>query len=298
MEITICETAGLCAGAERAYNGVIDSLSKNKSTAVYKEILHNENLIVDLERKGAKFHDKLDSISKGDFVVLRAHGEEKKVYDYLHENMIEYFDSICINVKNVRELATKKEQEGYNMIVIGKQKDGKYHSEILGLVSFLKSPIMVSNSDQASGVCMRAGQKYFAVCQTTYPAKVFDEIINILRDKANESGAEFEYKNTICSFTAVNNQKSKELAGRSDIAIVVGSKNSSNTIELVNAVKSACYTIFSNDMKEIIGTVKEHIESKILNDKELKICILAGASTLKKDLQNLKNELILALNKH
>ena len=158
MKITICETAGLCAGAMRAYMSVVDSLKTNKNVAVYKEILHNENLISDLKNKGAIFHDNLSEFKKDDFVILRAHGEEKSIYEYLEKNGNRYFDSICHNVKNVRDISIKKEKEGFNIIVVGKCKNGKYHDEVLGLVSFLTNPIVVSSIDEAQRIHFEQGK--------------------------------------------------------------------------------------------------------------------------------------------
>ena len=111
MKVTICKTAGLCAGAWKAYNEVIKSLSKNAKTAIFKEILHNESLIQSLKDNGALFVKDLSEIGNDYNLILRAHGEEKEVYDYLADKNISYIDSICVNVKNVRDVAIQKQNQ-------------------------------------------------------------------------------------------------------------------------------------------------------------------------------------------
>ena len=295
MEITICKTAGLCAGAQRAYDGVIESLNKNPKTAVFKKILHNELLIEDLTNKGAKFCERLEDIGADDFVVLRAHGEEKQVYDYLKSKGINYKDSICVNVKRIHDLAIQKQNEGYNIIVVGTKKNGVLHDEIRGLISFLNSPIVVSNLKDVDDIEFDKDKKYFALCQSTFVSDLFEQIAKKIQDKAQAENILVESQNTICGFTAYNKAESKKLAQESDIAIVVGSKNSSNTVEIYETAKAECFTIFSNDFEEIKKLVLEYTKQHNIAIDNLKICILAGASTLKENLQKLELQLKFSL---
>ena len=291
MEITICKTAGLCAGAKRAYDGVIQSLRENPKTAVYKQILHNEALIADLKNKGAKFCNDLNEIEQGDFVVLRAHGEEKEVYDKLNEMGVPFVDTICVNVKRIHNLAIQKEKEGFCVVVLGNKKNGMIHDEVKGLLSFLNNKILVSDIEEAEQIVLDKDKKYFVLCQTTFDDFKFNKIVEILETKAQEVGVELKHQNTICNFTHYNKAVSLNLAKESDVAIVVGSKNSSNTVELYNTVKDSCYTIFSNDFEEIKKEVISFTKNNNILIDDLKICILAGASTLKENLQKLEIQL-------
>ena len=276
MKITICKTAGLCGGASRAYNSVIKSLEENGKAFVYKELLHNEALINDLKSKGAHFDDNIKNANNEDIVVLRAHGEEKYIYDYLNENNISYIDAICTNVKHVHNVALEKQNEGYRIIVVGKYKNGEYHDEIKSLVSFLKDPILIHSIESAMQVKLNHNEK------------LLNDTVCVLSNKAKELEIEFDYKNTICNFPILNIQESIKLASVSDISIVVGSSNSSNTTELYNAVKNLSFTIFSNDLNYIKNQVENYVLSNNLDRENVNICILAGASTLKENLQNLK----------
>lgn len=293
MQITICKTAGLCAGASKAYNLVIDELEKNKKAVVYKEILHNEVLINDLIGKGATFINGLTQVEKGDKLILRAHGEEKGVYEELGKNNIKYIDAMCVNVKRVHDIAIEKQSLGYKIIVVGKIKNGRYHDEIYSLISFLNNPILITCIEDINKVNLEQYNKYFIVSQTTYPLEKFTEIVNKLVEKGSAIGVQVEYKNTICNFPLVNIKESIKLAKENDVAIIVGSKNSSNTMELYNAVKDIVYTIYSNDFDEIVEELKLYVKSQKIDINTLKVCILAGASTLKNNLSKLKNMLII-----
>jgi len=286
MEVLICKTAGLCAGAQRAYDMVINALENNNRVYVYKEILHNEVLIDDLKNRGAVFINNLNQIIGNSKVILRAHGEECAIYEYLYKNKIDYEDAICVSVKRVHEIAKEKQSLGYKIIVVGKKKNEELHDEVKSLISFLEEPIIISNKGDLKKLKLNQGGKYFIVAQTTYNVNDFNEIVKLI--KINNSDSLIEYSNTICNFPLVNINESVKLAKDCDIIVVLGSKTSSNTNELYNSVKDLGFTIFSNDENEIVLDIRKYILDHKISKENLKICLLAGASTLKQKLQNLK----------
>ena len=289
MEVQICKTAGLCGGANRAYRAVLNSLNQNKSTFVYKELLHNEELIEDLKSRGVLFSENIEDANFDQNIILRAHGEEKWVYEYLNDHSMQYFDAICPNVKYVHELAIKKQEEGYKIIIIGKHKNGEYHDEVKSLITFLNEPIIITDPSSIRYIKFDKNQKYFLVSQTTYNNYKLNIMIDIISRMARDIGFKFDYENTICNFPLLNIENSIELAKSSNIAIVIGSKNSSNTSELYYAVKDYCSAVFSSDENEIVQFIKLHMQLENIHAKDFKICILAGASTLKEKLQNIKD---------
>ena len=295
MKIIVCKTAGLCAGAKRAYDAAKSSAESGKITYIYKEILHNEKLIDDLNHIGAKTIFDLNNLDDDCVVVLRAHGEEKNTYAFLQQTKYNVIDMMCPNVKRVREIALQKANDGYKIIVVGNKKNGKIHDETKSLLSFLDSPILVTSIDDIASTLFEKGVKYFAVCQTTYSASDYNKIIDLINQHAKGVGCEFEYANTICSFPIVNIEESKKLAQKSNIMVVLGSKSSSNTTELYNSIKGICPTVFDDDYNRIFDYIVACIKNNKLNKSNLVIGVVAGASTLKSDLQQLVDYLIKCL---
>jgi len=291
MEIIICKTAGLCAGASKAYNSVIKSIEDGNKTVVYKEILHNKEIIKSLEEKGARFVEELSDVKNYENVILRAHGEEKWVYDNLEKRNISYVDSICSNVLYIRNLVKEKQSQGYSIIFVTKKKDGKLHDEGLGIVSFLNDYLIVSDIDEAKAIVLDVNKKYFIACQTTFPSQQFLDIVEEIKQKAVISNVEIDYKKTTCNFTAVNNEQSKIIASQSDLAIVIGSSYSSNTKGVYNSVKDICPTLYLNDANTIVNEVKGYIKENSIDIQNFKICLLAGASTHQDFIKNIKNKL-------
>lgn len=295
MKIEICKTAGLCGGATRSYNAVIEALKAKKQVKMYHQILHNQKLIDNLTNRGASIIYNINDASKDDHVILKAHGEKREVFKYLNDNKIAYTDTICPNVKRVHEIALKKEAEGYSIILVGKKSKGGYHAEISALISYLKDPIIISELDELSKIEFK-NTKYFMVSQTTFNNEKFQQILLKAREILTKENKEFDYENTICNFPLLNIRESLVLAKKCDISVVLGSKNSSNTTELYNSVKDVCYTIFSDNFTEIKKNILDYSSKNSLDMDKLKLCILAGASTLKTDLIELK-EYLEVLNK-
>ena len=291
MEITICKTAGLCAGATRSYNAAIEALKGKKKVKMYHQILHNQKLIDDLNSKGSSIIFDIKEADVNDHIVLKAHGEEKSVFEYLENKKIEYSNTICTNVKRVHDIALGKEKEGYTIILVGKKtKTGDYHPEIGALKTYLNNPVMISELSDVEEPTF-SDKKYFMVSQTTFNNEKFLQIAQKTKDLLKAKNIEFDSANTICNFPLVNINESLKLASASDVAIVLGSKNSSNTTELFNAVKDVCPTIFNDDFQEIGQEVATKLEKNKVPFEKAKICILAGASTLKSDLEKLKTYL-------
>lgn len=297
MKIEICDTAGLCFGASRAIQIVLKNLKGKKQVCIYKPLLHNENVMTRLKSMGAKVLDDLNQINCSDYVILRAHGEEKFVYDYLSDNNIEFFDCICPNVKRVRDLALRKQNEGFSIIVLGNYKNGKLHDETISLLSYLNNPIVISKTSDLKTLVFDKNKKYYLVSQTTFPKKDFITITNGLQKLFAKQNISFDFCDTICKVPIMNIKKSIELAKRSDIVVVYGSKTSSNTTELYNNIKNFAYTIFSLNTKEILLDIKKFLESSNKSIDDINIALVAGASTFKEDLISVKQVIEKSFNK-
>lgn len=285
-KIYISETCGLCYGSNNAISKTKEALKSNKNVILYKEILHNSNVIRELESKGAKIVNSLENVRNSNYVVIRAHGEKEETFSYLKSKNISYLDCTCPNVKAIHLLVKKKQEEGYKIIIIGK----KTHPEVMATSGWCKNPIIIEEENDFNEFTFQY-PKYYLVCQTTFSknkAELFiNKIINIMRNMKKE----FDYKNTICNAQKNISEASVKLACDMDVMIVIGGKHSSNSIELFNRINNIKITYFIHEPTDVLELVEQR---KIR--KGQKIGITAGASTMKEDIALVKKLLENELN--
>ena len=145
--IEICKISGLCYGAQRALDLTIDQTKKRNNIVLFKQLLHNKYTVDKLLSLGVSQKDKLEDITNKDFVILRAHGEEKSTYNYLESHQIDFLDCTCPNVLNIIKLVHNKNTEGYKIIIIGKygKESGKIHPEVKAVASYCDAPILIED---------------------------------------------------------------------------------------------------------------------------------------------------------
>lgn len=289
---------GCCSGSIKAIDMALklNEEYKDKKVYIYKEILHNKFIVDYLESKNIYCIDDLSIVTKNDILILRAHGEAKTTYEYLKEHNITYYDATCINVVKIHELVTKKHNEGYKIIIIGK----KDHPEVIGTNGQVEnSAILIENIDDYKNLNKK--DKYYIVCQTTINEDELVKLVSYLEDNKYN----FDYDNTICKNQQLIQSSSIELAKIVDMMIVIGGNKSSNTKELYNkCLKIQKNThLFSN-----INDFYEFIKNENITD-DMHIGITGGASTpkeqayefahllefmiyYKKELKSLSNEII------
>ena len=283
--IVIPKICGTCNGAENALNVVYNLYEREKTKnnpkriVIYKEILHNKRVIEDLRKKNIVCVENLDEIKSNDVVVIRAHGEGKKTYDYLKKNNIEFYDATCKNVLRIHDIIKEKYYQKYEIIIIGKVlKDGNLHPEVEGSNGWCQEKAhIIDNIEQVEQLDITE-DNVLIICQTTFGIEEAEKIAQKIKDKFRNKN--IEYINSICNAQKLIQKYSKEVAKKCDYMLVIGGKNSSNTNELFNSCSQICKCIrISNysDLFEWLNTVK-------INDKT-KIGITGGASTPKKEIE-------------
>lgn len=100
-KVLVSEICGLCAGALNAILKTREVATKEKNVTLFKELLHNKNVIKELQSKGVTTKNTLEEITNNDYVIIRAHGEPKQTYDILNTRKINYLDLTCANVKAI-----------------------------------------------------------------------------------------------------------------------------------------------------------------------------------------------------
>lgn len=283
--IVISKICGLCAGCKRAITVAEKELENGKNVTIFKEIVHNKNVNQTLLNKGAKFANSLNELNENETVIIRAHGEPPETYEFLNKNNIEFKDCTCPRVEKIHEVVKEFSSKDFNIIILGKFHKA-LHPEVLGTIGWANGKeILIETEEDLSKLKNINNSKLYLICQTTFNEKKADELILKIENIAKQNNCELVTNKSICDAQKMINKSSAELAKNSNIMIVVGGKNSSNSLELFKHMKTICPSIFIEDINEYSSALKD---ADLTVSKNTKIGITAGASTNKDELEILK----------
>jgi len=287
MEILVGKTAGFCYGVQRAFKGSVKQIKNNiNSNIIYclGELVHNKQVVSELQEKGIHFIESLDEIEeKNSKVIVRAHGVAKEIYKKAKDCEINIIDYTCPKVLKTHLIAEEYEKKGYYIVLCGK----KEHPEIIGTKSYCGEKFsIIENEEQIEDVLKEFRKsninKILILAQTTYSVKKFEMIQNRIKEEVGKD-IEVVVKNTICKATKSRQKEMQKLSKKVDCMIIIGGRNSSNTNKLYEIAKKNCnHTIHIETAKEIRH---ENIES--YNS----IGVMAGASTPKSAICDVLKEI-------
>ena len=238
LKIYLASPRGFCAGVKRAIEIVEKSIDKYGSPVyVRHEIVHNKQVVDELRQKGAIFVDELSDVKDGSRpVIFSAHGVPKSVPEEAKLKNLSYVDATCPLVSKVHRESEQLNKNGYMILLIGH----KNHPEVIGTMGQLpKGSIkLVETKNDAENLVFKDCKKPLAyITQTTLSVDDTSEIINILRKKfPNIKGP---IKEDICYATTNRQSAVKEIASKCDMFFIIGSRNSSNSVRLVEVAKKA-----------------------------------------------------------
>ena len=269
IKILLSAPRGFCAGVERAIEIVEKSIQKYGAPVyVRHEIVHNKYVVDDLKNKGAIFVEELEEIEdRSRPVIFSAHGVPKKIPEDAKNYNMTYIDATCPLVSKVHREAENLHKAGYHLVLIGHQN----HPEVIGTMGQLPngSIDLIQNEDEAKKYKTKNHDKISYVTQTTLSVDDTKEIINILKERF--PNIKEPMKEDICYATTNRQMAVKDIAKKCDLFFVIGSRNSSNSVRLVEvAKKSGC-----------LNSQLIHSQSKIhyeLIEKSNTIGISSGAS--------------------
>ena len=277
MSVNVAKTAGFCFGVKRAVDAVYKAQAAGMKIATLGDVIHNRQVIEDLESKGIFSYDNISDIPEDYTIVIRAHGVGKDVYDKIGDRP--YIDLTCPFVSKIHNIVQKHHDDGYKIVIVG----DKEHPEVIGINGWCNYEAVVIDSEATSIDIDFSDSKLCVVAQTTIKKNNFVQIVQILK-KTCKSTIEFD---TICSATRNRQEEAARLAVSSDCMIVVGGLKSSNTKKLYEICRNLCPETY-------------HVETAddIPQKQYYKIGITAGASTpariirevVKAMSENLKNE--------
>lgn len=271
MPITVAKSSGFCQGVKKA---VDVAMKMSEPAAVYGELIHNESVLEKLREKGVECINDLSEIN-GRKLIIRSHGVGKDVYDYLEKNNVDYVDCTCVFVKKIHKIVHENYLAGKRIIIIGNPS----HPEVIGINGWCENSAIIYNGEE--NVEFDDKKQYCLVVQTTYDHKKVELFIKFLQNNIKS----LDRNNTICYTTFCRQEECDSLSKESDLMLVLGSKNSSNTSKLFDISARNCPNTYLIETLADLSSVKA--------DKKIKIGIVAGASTppeLIEEVKNLMNE--------
>ena len=267
VNILLASPRGFCAGVKRAIEMVELAIKKHGAPIyVRHEIVHNKRVVEDLIKKGAIFVEELNEVPKGAKVIFSAHGVAKEIKEQAKKFNHLTIDATCPLVSKVHKQTENYSKKGYKVILIGH----KGHPEVIGIQGQINNEIIIiQNENEAQSLILKKDINLAYVTQTTLSIDDTKNIITILKRKfPNIIGPELE---DICYATQNRQVAVNKLADNSDLVLVIGGENSSNTKRLAEIVQKKNIPVYRI-------SCAEEIQKDWLNDKK-NIGITAGASS-------------------
>ena len=222
MKITITKDAGYCFGVRDAVNLAYSAAEKYGDVYMLGSIVHNEKVVNDLKKAGAKIVSSLKDVPGNRPILFRAHGTVNQLWDDAKRKKMNIIDATCPLVYEIHHEVKKISKDGRRVIVIGDHG----HDEVVAIADQVDNPIIISTPEEAQK--MKKMKKAAAVSQSTQAIENVQKIINILMTKVFD----LHFVNTICYPTKRNHEQIKEIAKLNDIMIIIGSFTSANSNRL------------------------------------------------------------------
>ncbi len=270
MQIYLANPRGFCAGVDRAIAIVNEALTRFEPPIyVRHEVVHNKFVVSDLANRGAVFVEELDEVPDGSIVIFSAHGVSKAVEDEAERRDLTVFDATCPLVTKVHIEVAKFAQEGMDAVLIGHAG----HPEVEGTMGRFNRKHggqihLVENESDVAALSVQDAERLAFVTQTTLSMDDTARVIDALRDKF--PSIQGPRKDDICYATQNRQDAVKDLAGRCEVVLVVGSPNSSNSNRLRElAERMDCRAYLIDNASEMDKSWLEGVQS---------VGVTAGAS--------------------
>jgi len=259
MTITLAESYGFCFGVKRA----IKIAEEHRDSRTYGPLIHNSKEIARLKQNfSVGLTEDLDDFKTGDIAVIRTHGIPKNELKILRERDVDIVDATCPYVTKPQQICERMSREGYDIVIFGDAA----HPEIRGVKSYAQgAAYTVLSVEELAPIHLK--ERVALVAQTTRKVEEFLKIANYLIARRKE----VRVFNTICNATFENQDAVQKLAQNSDVMVIIGGKNSSNTKQLHRISLEAC-----NDSYHIESA--EDLQKEWFAGKE-RCGVSAGAST-------------------
>ena len=237
MEIKLAKTAGFCFGVNRAVDMVYELVYREKRVCTLGPIIHNPQLVKELEEKGVRVVTDVSEVSDGEILVIRSHGVPESVTNKARSLGIDTIDATCPFVRKIHKIVREASQKGQIILIAGDEK----HSEVIGIIGHSSGEVYVFSNEESLEKLLKnhpefAEKELCVVSQTTFNEEIWKKCENYLK-KVCTNAFIFD---TICSATAMRQSEAAELSRENEVMIVVGGRHSSNTRKLFDVCREHC----------------------------------------------------------
>lgn len=268
MKITVAETAGFCFGVDRAVRSVYDLIDSGVKVCTLGPIIHNPQLVGELENRGVRIVEKPEEAAPDETLVIRSHGVGADIFSRAQKIGVNICDATCPFVSKIHKIVNEHSREGYTILIAGDPN----HSEVIGITGHCEGEFFVFSSPEELEKLFQndknlAEKPLCAVSQTTFNKKKWGFCQEILKKVCTNP----KIFDTICNATSIRQTEAAELSLANDVMVVIGGRHSSNTSKLYDVCRSGCdRTILIETAAELSAEVFKGCRS---------VGVVAGAST-------------------
>lgn len=288
MKITVCKNAGFCYGVSRAIGLLEKLMSEGKKVCTLGPLLHNPAFLLELGRRGVITAGAVSEVPGGYCLLTRSHGISKQTAEELENSGVEWYDGTCPSVARIHRLVAGLPPSGSVLLIAGDVS----HPEVGATLSYSACPAYVfSDSRELRGLLEKGvadGLKRVYVCaQTTFLLSEWEKCSEIIKKRCTNA----VFFDTICAITRLRQTEAERIAADSDLMVVIGGRNSSNTAKLFEACSALTNAVWVESPDEFDPGI---------TDGHARIGITAGASTPVKNIMEVvhkmdeKNETVAA----
>lgn len=231
--IRIADSAGFCFGVSRALEMTEKGIASGRSIVTLGPIIHNGQVVKSLEERGVRIINEADEANNNDTVVIRSHGVPKATEDKLRARSIDFIDATCPFVKKIHRIVSENHENGKVIVIVG----DAHHPEVMGINGWCEDEAIIVSSEEDARKCETLAEKDVCiVSQTTFERNLWEKIVKIIKNTCKRA----VFFDTICNATNERQRSTELLASESDLFIVIGGKNSSNTKKLYQIASAIC----------------------------------------------------------
>lgn len=265
MQILLAKTAGFCFGVDRAVKLTYDLLAEGRRVATLGPLIHNPQVVADLESRGALTCETIDAVPDGYEVVIRSHGVPGSVYEKIGTRGLAFHDATCPFVSKIHKIADEAGKIGALLLVAGDAA----HPEVQGIVGHTKGKVLVfANLDELEAMRGELAQQesIYVVAQTTFRVQSWESCKAFLKKWCTNA----KIFDTICNATWARQQEAEDLSQKCDHMIVIGGHHSSNTQKLLQ--------VAARHTRAVTVETADELDPAWLQGAEV-VGVTAGAST-------------------
>ena len=279
MKVVLAESAGFCFGVKRSVEMADKLLQENRSVASLGELIHNEQVVREMEARGLRVIPDPQEAHSGETVIIRAHGVSEQVLIQLQEQGNPVVDATCPKVKAIHAIVRRATEEGRFIIIIGM----RHHPEVEGIRGWCQNCVIFENAQELENWLENTpniwNKAVTMVIQTTQTQNNFDQCAKIIKKRCTNS----KISATICTATSTRQKEAADLASRCGAMVVIGGKHSANSIHLAEICAEHCNRVqFVESAEELDLSVLRNCDT---------VGLTAGASTPAWIIKEVRNKM-------